>query len=193
MLSLLLALTMTAALTGCGGADMSAQSTSSTAAAMDTGYYAESGYYDDALAAAPEGMTVAFDPFVRADGTYAISVKATTTYNDIVWVRETSPIDQNVADQSTYTWKGGNGVWTDPAMWSNDAVGASGIPGTSSSVVIEPTVASVVTLPSTKTFGKLYLSTKDAPVTIKGSLAAANIYMKSAENAYPFRIHIFTG
>ena len=59
MLSLLLALTMTAALTGCGGADMSAQSTSSTAAAMDTGYYAESGYYDDALAAAPEEMAVA--------------------------------------------------------------------------------------------------------------------------------------
>ena len=140
------------------------------------------------LAAAPEGMTVAFDPFVRADGTYAISVKATTTYNDIVWVRETSSTDKTVADQSTYTWKGGNGVWTDPAMWSNDAVGASGIPGTSSSVVIEPTVASVVTLPSTKTFGKLYLSTKDAPVTIKGSLAAANIYMKSAENAYPLRL-----
>ena len=140
------------------------------------------------LAAAPEGMTVAFDPFVRADGTYAISVKATTTYNDIVWVRETSSIDQNVADQSTYTWKGGNGVWTDPEMWSNDAVGAAGIPGTSSSVVIEPTVASVVTLPSTKTFGKLYLSTKDAPVTIKGALAAANIYMKSAENAYPLRL-----
>lgn len=140
------------------------------------------------LAAAPEGMTVAFDPFVRADGTYAISVKATTTYNDIVWVRETSSTDKTVADQSTYTWKGGNGVWTDPEMWSNDAVGASGIPGTSSSVVIEPTVASVVTLPSTKTFGKLYLSTKDAPVTIKGSLAAANIYMKSAENAYPLRL-----
>ena len=140
------------------------------------------------LAAAPEGMTVAFDPFVRADGTYAISVKATTTYNDIVWVRETSSIDKTVADQSTYTWKGGNGVWTDPEMWSNDAVGAAGIPGTSSSVVIEPTVASVVTLPSTKTFGKLYLSTKDAPVTIKGSLAAANIYMKSAENAYPLRL-----
>ena len=140
------------------------------------------------LAAAPEGMTVAFDPFVRADGTYAISVKATTTYNDIVWVRETSSTDQTVVDRSTYTWKGGNGVWTDPEMWSNDAVGASGIPGTSSSVVIEPTVASVVTLPSTKTFGKLYLSTKDAPVTIKGSLAAANIYMKSAENAYPLRL-----
>ena len=140
------------------------------------------------LAVAPEGMTVAFDPFVRADGTYAISVKATTTYNDIVWVRETSSTDKKVADQSTYTWKGGNGVWTDPAMWINDAVGASGIPGTSSSVVIEPTVASVVTLPSTKTFGKLYLSTKDAPVTIKGSLAAANIYMKSAENAYPLRL-----
>ena len=140
------------------------------------------------LAAAPEGMTVAFDPFVRADGTYAISVKATTTYNDIEWVRETSSTDKTVADQSTYTWKGGDGVWTDPEMWNNDAVGASGIPGTSSSVVIEPTVASVVTLPSTKTFGKLYLSTKDAPVTIKGSLAAANIYMKSAENAYPLRL-----
>ena len=140
------------------------------------------------LAAAPEGMTVAFDPFVRADGTYAISVKATTTYNDIVWVRETSSTQQTVADQSTYTWKGGDGVWTDPEMWSNDAVGASGIPGTSRSVIIEPTVASVVTLPSTKTFGKLYLSTKDAPVTIKGSLAAANIYMKSAENAYPLRL-----
>ncbi|MGN0855495.1 MAG: DUF2341 domain-containing protein [Kiritimatiellia bacterium] len=140
------------------------------------------------LTEAPEDMTVAFDSIVLADGTYSITVKATTTYNDIVWVRETAETSQAVADSSTYTWKGGDGVWTDPEMWVNDAVGASGIPGTSSSVVIEPTVASVVTLPSTKTFEKLYLSTKDAPVTIKGSLAAANIYMQSAENAYPLRL-----
>ncbi|MGN0844235.1 MAG: DUF2341 domain-containing protein [Kiritimatiellia bacterium] len=140
------------------------------------------------LTEAPENMTVAFDSIVLVDGTYTISVRATTTYNDIVWVRESAETSQAVADSSTYTWKGGDGVWTDPEMWINDAVGASGIPGTSSSVVIEPTVASVVTLPSTKTFEKLYLSTKDAPVTIIGSLAAANIYMKSAENAYPLRL-----
>lgn len=140
------------------------------------------------LTQAPEDGTVAFDPILLPDGTYTLAVRATTTYNDIAWVRETATTSQAVADQSTYTWKGGNGLWTDPDRWLNDAVGASGLPGTSSSVRIEPSIASTVTLPATQTFGKFYLSTEDSPVTIKGSIAAANIYMHAAQTAHPLRL-----
>ena len=41
--------------------------------------------------------------FADADGTYTLAVRATTTYNDTVWVRETAATSQTVADQSTYT------------------------------------------------------------------------------------------
>ncbi|MDY5955285.1 MAG: hypothetical protein SPK06_07655 [Kiritimatiellia bacterium] len=126
--------------------------------------------------------------FADDDGTYTLAIRATTTYNDIVWVRETAATSQTVADQSTYTWKGGDGLWTDPGMWLNDAIGAGTLPGTSSNIRIEPSIASTVTLPSSQTFEKFYLSTENSPVTIKGSVAAANIYMRAAQTAHPLRL-----
>ena len=87
------------------------------------------------LSAAPANMEVAFDPVTEPIGTYYVAIRATTTYNDIVWVRETTTTSQSLADTSTYTWKGGKGDWADPAMWTTSDSGAAGVPSAASSVV----------------------------------------------------------
>ena len=86
------------------------------------------------LSAAPANMEVAFDPVTMPVGTYVVAIRATTTYNDIVWVRETTT-SQALSDTSTYTWKGGKGDWADPAMWTTSDSGAAGVPSAASTVV----------------------------------------------------------
>ena len=87
------------------------------------------------LSAAPANMEVAFDPVTEPIGTYYVAIRATTTYNDIVWVRETTTTSQALVDASIYTWKGGRGDWTDSAMWTSSDAGAAGVPSAASSVV----------------------------------------------------------
>ncbi|MGN0843252.1 MAG: hypothetical protein ACI4QF_08300, partial [Kiritimatiellia bacterium] len=41
-----------------------------------------------------------------------------------------------MADDATYTWKGGVGSWNDSTMWATTDAGAAGVPGEGSSVVV---------------------------------------------------------
>ena len=87
------------------------------------------------LTAAPANNQVVFDPVTMPVGTYYVAIRATTTYNDIVWVRETAATSVTLADTSTYTWKGGKGAWTDSAMWTTTEAGGAGYPTAGCSVV----------------------------------------------------------
>jgi len=86
------------------------------------------------LSQRPANDQVVFDPVTMPVGTYVVAIRATTTYNDIVWVRETAATSQALSDTSTYTWKGGTGAWTDAAMWTTSDSGAAGVPSAASSV-----------------------------------------------------------
>ena len=96
------------------------------------------------LSAAPANMEVAFDPVTESVGTYYVAIRATTTYNGIVWVRETTTTSQSLADTSTYTWKGGKGSWSDSAMWTSSDAGAAGYPSDGCTVVFPATDSDVV-------------------------------------------------
>ena len=87
------------------------------------------------LSQRPANDQVVFDPVTMPVGTYVVAIRATTTYNDIVWVRETAATSQVLSDTSTYTWKGGKGDWADPAMWASSDTGAGGYPTAGCSVV----------------------------------------------------------
>jgi len=96
------------------------------------------------LSAAPANMEVAFDPITEPVGTYIVAIRATTTYNDNVWVRETTTTAQTLADASTYTWKGGKGDWDDSAMWTSSDTGAGGYPTDGCTVVIPAADSDIV-------------------------------------------------
>ena len=101
----------------------------------------------------PANGQVVFDPITNPIGTYYVAIRATTTYNDIVWVRETTTTSQSLADASTYTWKGGTGSWSDASMWTSSDTGAAGVPSAASSVEFgdadsEVTLAANVTVAS---------------------------------------------
>ena len=101
----------------------------------------------------PANGQVVFDPITNPIGTYYVAIRATTTYNDIVWVRETTTTSQSLADTSTYTWKGGTGSWSDASMWTSSDTGAAGVPSAASSVEFgdadsEVTLAANVTVAS---------------------------------------------
>ncbi|MBQ3807873.1 MAG: DUF2341 domain-containing protein, partial [Kiritimatiellae bacterium] len=83
----------------------------------------------------PVGDQVVFDPITNPVGSYFVAIRATTTYNDIEWVRETAATSQALSDTSTYTWKSGKGDWADPAMWTSSDTGAGGYPTAGCSVV----------------------------------------------------------
>ena len=87
------------------------------------------------LSEEPTNHQVVFDPITNPVGTYVVAIRATTTYNGIEWVRETTTTDQTLVDASTYTWKGGKGDWADPAMWTSSDTGAGGYPTAGCSVV----------------------------------------------------------
>lgn len=111
------------------------------------------------LSAAPANMEVAFDPITEPLGTYYIAIRATTTYNDIVWVRETTTTSQALVDASTYTWKGGKGSWVDPAMWTSSDTGAGGYPTDGCTVVI-PAADSDIVLSANLTLAALTISSE---------------------------------
>lgn len=87
------------------------------------------------LSAAPANMEVAFNPVTEQVGTYYVAIRAVTTYGAIVWTNDTAATSVTLADAATYTWKGGKGDWTDPAMWTSSDAGAGGYPTVGSSVV----------------------------------------------------------
>ena len=111
------------------------------------------------LSAAPANMEVAFDPVTEPIGTYYIAIRATTTYNDIVWVRETTTTSQSLADTSTYTWKGGTGYWSDASMWTSSDTGAGGYPTDGCTVVI-PAANSDIVLSANLTLAGLTVSSE---------------------------------
>ena len=111
------------------------------------------------LSAAPANMEVAFDPVTEPIGTYYVAIRATTTYNDIVWVRETAASSVTLADTATYTWRGGSGTWTDSAMWTTADTGAGGYPTDGCTVVI-PTADSDIVLSANLTLAGLTISSE---------------------------------
>ena len=96
------------------------------------------------LTEAPADGRLAFDSFSNTPGSYYVAIRATTTYGDIVWVRETPVTEQTLADTSTYVWKGGTGEWNDPAMWTSEDVGGGGYPTDGCSVRIPETDSDIV-------------------------------------------------
>ena len=111
------------------------------------------------LSAAPANMEVAFDPLTEPIGTYYVAIRATTTYNGIVWVRETATSSVTLADTATYTWKGGKGDWADPAMWTSSDTGAGGYPTDGCTVVI-PAADSDIVLSANLTLAGLTISSE---------------------------------
>ena len=111
------------------------------------------------LSAAPANMEVAFDPVTEPIGTYYVAIRATTTYNDIVWVRETAATSQALSDTSTYTWKGGTGSWSDASMWTSSDTGAGGYPTAGCTVVI-PAADSDIVLSANLTLAGLTISSE---------------------------------
>lgn len=111
------------------------------------------------LSAAPANMEVAFDPLTEPIGTYYVAIRATTTYNGIVWVRETATSSVTLADTATYTWKGGKGDWADPAMWMSSDTGAGGYPTDGCTVVI-PAADSDIVLSANLTLAGLTISSE---------------------------------
>ncbi len=111
------------------------------------------------LSAAPANMEVAFDPVTEPIGTYYVAIRATTTYNDIVWVRETTTTSQSLADTSTYTWKGGSGFWSDASMWTSSDTGAGGYPTDGCTVEI-PAADSDIVLSANLTLAGLTISSE---------------------------------
>ena len=111
------------------------------------------------LSAAPANMEVSFDPVTEPIGTYYVAIRATTTNNDIVWVRETATSSVTLADTATYTWKGGTGSWSDAAMWTSSDTGAGGYPTDGCTVVI-PTADSDVVLSANLTLAGLTISSE---------------------------------
>ena len=109
------------------------------------------------LSAAPANMEVAFDPFTNPVGTYYVAIRATTSYGGYAWVRETAVDSVTVSDAATYTWKGGKGSWTDPAMWTSSDAGAAGVPSAGSSIVIGD-ANSFIELSSSPTVANLTIS-----------------------------------
>lgn len=90
----------------------------------------------DGLTEMPEDGVITFAPVTRPVGTYVYVVRVTTTYGEIVWVRQT-PVSNMVtlADTATYTYVGGTGTWSDRAMWTTEEDGAGGYPSAGCSVV----------------------------------------------------------
>ena len=109
------------------------------------------------LSAEPANDEVAFDSFTRAAGTWYVAVRAVTTYNGSVWTNDTAATAMTLADAATYTWKGGKGAWTDPAMWTTTDADAGGAPSAASSVVIGD-ADSYIELSSSPTVANLTLS-----------------------------------
>ena len=113
-------------------------------------------------------MKVSFDPFKRDPGTYYVAIRATTTYNDIVWVRETATITQALTDTSTYTWKAGtSGSWTDVANWTTaDAYGV-GYPTADSTAAFTEATTGVVSIAASTEVKKIDVSASNLSVTLR--------------------------
>lgn len=87
------------------------------------------------LSQRPANDQVVFDPVTMPVGTWYVAIRAVTTYGAIVWTNDTAATSVTLADDSTYTWKGGKGDWADPAMWTSSDAGAGGYPTDGCSVV----------------------------------------------------------
>ena len=101
-----------------------------------------------------------FDPQQLGIGSYYYVIRTITTYNDIVWTNETTAANSiALSDTATYTWKGGIGTWTDPAMWTSADEGAAGVPVAGCSVVFGDG-DSEVTLAANYALGGITISAK---------------------------------
>ena len=134
------------------------------------------------LSAAPANMEVAFDPVTEPIGTYYVAIRATTTYNDIVWVRETTTTSQSLADTSTYTWKGGTGSWSDASMWTSSDTGAGGYPTDGCTVVI-PAADSDIVLSANLTLAGLTISSEGKHVFCTAGASKSYKLTVSGNNA----------
>ena len=90
----------------------------------------------DGLTSMPENGIITFDSLILNPGSYSCAIRATTTYNDIVWVNQTSTISISLADTATYTWIGGYGNWSDKSKWSTTEAGSAGYPSDGCSIII---------------------------------------------------------
>ncbi len=116
----------------------------------------------------PKNGAFTFDPVSLPPGNYEYVVKATNSNGTLVGSDETPIANTTVVDNSTYTWIGGNGSWSDAANWSSEDSGARALPTTTSTVVIKPTQDIVIELVEGVTVSNLNFSTAAGAITFRG-------------------------
>ena len=93
-------------------------------------------------------------PFVHqfdSIGTKYYKIVLETTNGANVWTSETSVRSVVVSDSAAYSWAGGDGLWTDAAMWTSADEGAAGLPTGSSNVTFPKGRGGVVLVPTEDT------------------------------------------
>ena len=118
------------------------------------------------LATEPQNMEVVFDPFTWNPGACYVAIRATTSYYNLEWVRTTETAVQTLADEATYTWKGGTGNWTDPTKWETSEAGALGYPTENSTACFAAGTTGVVSLASSTEVKRIDVSAADLSVKL---------------------------
>ena len=116
------------------------------------------------LATEPQNMEVVFDPFTWTPGACYVAIRATTSYDNLEWVRTTETAMQTLADEATYTWKGGTGNWNDSAKWETSEAGALGYPTESSTACFASGTTGVVSLAASTEVKRIDVSAADLSV-----------------------------
>ena len=118
------------------------------------------------LATEPQNMEVVFDPFTWTPGACYVAIRATTSYDNLEWVRTTETAMQTLADEATYTWKGGAGNWTDPTKWETSEAGALGYPTENSTACFASGTTGVVSLSASTEVKRIDVSAADLSVKL---------------------------
>lgn len=118
------------------------------------------------LATEPQNMEVVFDPFTWNPGACYVAIRATTSYDNLEWVRTTETAMQTLADEATYTWKGGTGNWHDSTKWETSEAGAFGYPTESSTACFASGTTGVVSLAASTEVKRIDVSAADLSVKL---------------------------
>ena len=118
------------------------------------------------LATEPQNMEVVFDPFTWNPGACYVAIRATTSYDNLEWVRTTETAMQTLADEATYTWKGGTGNWNDSTKWETSEAGALGYPTESSTACFASGTTGVVSLAASTEVKRIDVSAADLSVKL---------------------------
>ena len=132
------------------------------------------------LATEPQNMEVVFDPFTWNPGACYVAIRATTSYDNLEWVRTTETAMQTLADEATYTWKGGTGNWNDSTKWETSEAGALGYPTESSTACFASGTTGVVSLAASTEVKRIDVSAADLSVKL---ILAQDTMLKATDSS----------